>query len=72
MNLQLFAKDRLIASVPIKSSYLSYPLYLPSLKSELHKKHKEVIDALQATPTYYIAANTSHKNKPRFTTKPLL
>lgn len=72
MNLQLFIKDRLIASVPIKASYLSYPPYLPSLKSELNEKHKEVINAMQARPTYYISTNASHKNKPRSAGKPLL
>ena len=54
MNLQFFLSDKLIDTVPIDYSCMNNPLYLPRIKSELQEKHKEVIEASNATPTFYV------------------
>jgi len=60
MNLQLFVKGRLIASMPINASYVNYPPYLPALKSELQKKHQQIIEQEKAETSFYIT-NTNLK-----------
>lgn len=54
MNLQFFLSDKLIDTVPIDYSCMNNPLYLPRIKSELQEKYKEVIEASNATPTFYV------------------
>jgi hypothetical protein len=58
MNLQLFVKGKLIASTPINASYVNYPPYLPALKSELQKKHQQIIEQEKAEPSFYISTNS--------------
>ena len=58
MNLQLFVKGKLIASTPINASYVNYPPYLPALKSELRKKHQQIIEQAKGEPSFYISTNS--------------
>ena len=71
MNLQLYVQDKLIASLPIDVAYMSYPQYLPLLKSELEKTHEEVITTAKTKPVFYIDAQRTDTNK-RFNNRPLL
>jgi hypothetical protein len=73
MNLQLFVKGKLIASMPINASYVNYPPYLPTLKSELQKKHQQVIEQEEAEPAFYITNSSLNTNRKGFThPRPLL
>lgn len=63
MQLQLFVKGELIASMPINTAYVNYPVYLPSLKSQLQEKNKRAIEAAQASPSFYISTSSSAKKR---------
>ena len=73
MNLQLFVKGKLIASAPINASYINYPPYLPGLKSQLQKKHQQIIEAEKAEPAFYITTDSLNTNRKGFeNNRPLL
>jgi hypothetical protein len=63
MNLQLFVNEKLIASLPINEAYISYPVYLASLKSELQTKYKHVIESSMAKPRFHIEKRTSSNRR---------
>jgi hypothetical protein len=63
MNLQLFVNEKLIASVPINEAYISYPVYLASLKSELQTRYKHVIETSMARPTFSITKTSTAPRK---------
>ncbi len=58
MNLQLFVKDKLIASLPIDDKYTNDPFYLPSLKKELEEKYKELIEESKSKPSFSIESKS--------------
>lgn len=73
MNLQLFVKGKLIASTPINASYVNYPPYLPTLKSELQKKHQQIIESEKAEPSFFITSKSLNTNRTKFlNNRPLL
>lgn len=73
MNLQLFVKGKLIASMPINASYVNYPPYLPALKLELQKKHQQIIEQEKAEPAFYITSTGLNTHQKQFGSgRPLL
>ena len=54
MNLQLFVNDKLVASVPINSSSMTDPFYLPSLKKELEEQYRQLIEESKSQPVFCI------------------
>lgn len=63
MNLQLFVNEKLIASLPINEAYISYPVYLVSLKAELQNRYKHVIETSTASPRFCIERRTSRNRR---------
>jgi hypothetical protein len=73
MNLQLFVKGKLIASMPINASYVNYPPYLPALKSELQKRHWQIIEEEKAEPAFQITTGSLNSGWRAFAnSRPLL
>jgi hypothetical protein len=65
MNLQLFVKDKLIASHPIDNSSMSNPFYLSSIKKELEEQYKEIIEESKSTPTFCIESKSIMSSRRR-------
>jgi hypothetical protein len=63
MNLQLFVKERLVASIPISTASMSNPFYLSDAKNQLQEKYKEIIDGSKSEPTFNVVPNTPFYSK---------
>ena len=65
MNLQLFLKGKLIASLPIDDSCMSDPLYISTLKKELEEQHKDLIEEPNSKHTFCIESKSLMSSRRR-------
>ena len=65
MNLQMFINDKLIGNVQIDQEHANSPEYIYQKKKELEEKHKEILEASGAVPTYFMEIRSTTENRRR-------